>query len=191
MVQEVCFQCTNHSGCREGASGTGCSSSDCSKGRERHPQEKANSGICFSIIQQWSESQSEILGLRSVETASREVGGIMLAITGATKLYYVSGFTDMRSGKYTLANVVRNSFHRNPYNGDGYVFSSKDGKKVKILIYKQSLYRLYDLSYDGDCRFMKIENEDGSPLEPCTQLEWKYLVALINCPVRSKIRIYG
>jgi transposase len=113
----------------------------------------------------------------------------MLAITGATKLYYVSGFTDMRSGKYTLANVVCNSFHRNPYNGDGYVFRSKDGKKVKILVYKQSLYRLYDLSYDGDCRFMKIENEDGSPLEPCTQLEWKYLVALINCPVRRKIRI--
>ena len=65
----------------------------------------------------------------------------MLAITGATKLYYVSGFTDMRSGKYTLANVVRNSFHRNPYNGDGYVFRSKNRKKVKILVYKQSLYK--------------------------------------------------
>ena len=42
----------------------------------------------------------------------------MLPITGATKLYYVAGFTDMRYGKYALANVVRYQLHRNPYNGD-------------------------------------------------------------------------
>ena len=47
----------------------------------------------------------------------------MLAITGATKLYYVAGFTDMRCGKFTLANIIRYNLHRNPYNGDGYVVS--------------------------------------------------------------------
>ncbi|MBP7359691.1 MAG: IS66 family insertion sequence element accessory protein TnpB [Prevotella sp.] len=113
----------------------------------------------------------------------------MLAITGATNLFYVSGFTDMRCGKYTLANVVKNIFHRNPYNGDGYVFRSKNGRTVKILVYQMSLYRLYDLSYDDEYRFMNIEKDDGSPLDPVSSLEWKYLVALINCPVRRRILI--
>ena len=64
----------------------------------------------------------------------------MLAITGATRLYYVAGFTDMRYGKYALANVVRYQLHRNPYNGDGYMFMSKDRQKMKILVYVQSTF---------------------------------------------------
>ena len=113
----------------------------------------------------------------------------MLAITGATKLYYVSGFTDMRYGKYALANVVRYQLHRNPYNGDGYLFMSKDRRKLKILMYAHGLYRLYDLSYDQDLRFMKIESEDGTPLKSSQAIPWKYLVALLNCPVRKRLLI--
>ena len=82
----------------------------------------------------------------------------MLAITGATRLYYVAGFTDMRYGKYALANVVR-------------------------------YQRLYDLSYDKGLSFMKIENEDGTPVTGSKPIEWKYLVALLNCPVRKKFVI--
>lgn len=68
----------------------------------------------------------------------------------------------MRYGKYALANVVRYQLHRNPYNGDGYMFMSKDRQKMKILVYSHNLYRLYDLSYDKGLSFMKIENEDGT-----------------------------
>ena len=113
----------------------------------------------------------------------------MLAITGAVRLYYVSGFTDMRCGKYSLANVVRYQLHRDPFNGDGYVFMSKDRRKLKILIYAHGLYRLYDLSYDHDLRFMKIESEDGKPLSSAHSIAWKYLVALLNCPVRRKLLV--
>ena len=121
--------------------------------------------------------------------AGRETGGLMLAITGATKLYYVAGFTDMRYGKYALANVVRYQLHRNPYNGDGYMFMSKDRQKMKILVYSHNLYRLYDLSYDKGLSFMKIENEDGTPVTGSKPIDWKYLVALLNCPVRKKLII--
>ena len=113
----------------------------------------------------------------------------MLAITGATRLYYVAGFTDMRYGKYALANVVRYQLHRNPYNGDGYMFMSKDRQKMKILVYSHNLYRLYDLSYDKGLSFMKIENEDGTPVTGSKSIDWKYLVALLNCPVRKKLII--
>ncbi len=44
------------------------------------------------------EGMPEIHKLRAFEAACGEVGGLMLAITGATRLYYVAGFTDMRYG---------------------------------------------------------------------------------------------
>jgi hypothetical protein len=135
------------------------------------------------------EGMPEIHELRALEAACREVGGLMLAITGATRLYYVAGFTDMRYGKYALANVVRYQLHRNPYNGDGYMFMSKDRQKMKILVYSHNLYRLYDLSYDKGLSFMKIENEDGTPVTGSKPIDWKYLVALLNCPVRKKLII--
>ena len=113
----------------------------------------------------------------------------MLAITGATRLYYVAGFNDMRYGKYALANVVKYQLHRNPYNGDGYLFMSKDCRKMKILVYSHHLYRLYDLSYEHGYSFMKIEREDGKPLDSVKAIDWKYLVALLNCPVRKTLLI--
>ena len=93
--------------------------------------------LCEYRVLQRIEGMPEIHELRALEAACREVGGLMLAITGATRLYYVAGFTDMRYGKYALANVVRYQLHRNPYNGDGYMFMSKDRQKMKILVYSQ------------------------------------------------------
>ena len=145
--------------------------------------------VCEPCFLEWSEGASEVNKLQSAKAAGREIGGFMLAITGATRLYYVAGFTDMRYGKYALANVVRYQLHRNPYNGDGYMFMSKDCQKMKILVYSHNLYRLYDLSYDKGLSFMKIENEDGTPVKGCKSIDWKYLVALLNCPVRKKLII--
>ena len=150
---------------------------------------KGKGELCEYRVLQRIEGMPEIHKLRALEAACREVGGLMLAITGATRLYYVAGFTDMRYGKYALANVVRYQLHRDPYNGDGYMFMSKDRQKMKILVYSHNLYRLYDLSYDKGLSFMKIENEDGTPVTGSKPIDWKYLVALLNCPVRKKLII--
>ena len=150
---------------------------------------KCKGEICEYRVLQRIEGIPKMYRLRAFEDAGRETGGLMLAITGATRLYYVAGFTDMRYGKYALANVVRYQLHRNPYNGDGYMFMSKDRQKMKILVYSHNLYRLYDLSYDKGLSFMKIENEDGTPVTGSKPIDWKYLVALLNCPVRKKLVI--
>ena len=150
---------------------------------------KGKGELCEYRVFQRIEGMPEIHKLRAFEDAGRETGGLMLAITGATRLYYVAGFTDMRYGKYALANVVRYQLHRNPYNGDGYMFMSKDCRKMKILVYSHHLYRLYDLSYDRGYSFMKLEREDGQPMESVKTIDWKYLVALLNCPVRKKLLI--
>lgn len=53
-----------------------------------------------------------------------------------------------------------------------------DGVSI-ILVYSHHLYRLYDLSYEHGYSFMKIEREDGKPLDSVKAIDWKYLVALL------------
>lgn len=90
----------------------------------------------------------------------REVGGTMLGIKGTIRLWYVSGITDMRFGKYRLFSEVE-ALGRNPYNGDGYLFLSKDRRTVKSVRYRDQKRYLYDITHDHH-KFMKpvIENDE-------------------------------
>lgn len=113
----------------------------------------------------------------------------MLDINQSVRIYYVGGFTDMRCGKYTLCNVVESNLGMDPHDGSAYVFVSKDRRKCKILVFKDHLYRLYDLSYERGFRFMSLLNPDGSPVGSVEQVAYNYLVALVTCPARSSIRL--
>ncbi|MBQ9202643.1 MAG: IS66 family insertion sequence element accessory protein TnpB [Prevotella sp.] len=117
----------------------------------------------------------------------------MLALTGAQKYYFVEGVTDMRLGQYRLCKVVERLLHRNPYNGDTFIFMSKDRRVSKIVRYEYGKYLLYVIALERDLKFMKvvhrnpIVNEDGTGAH--YEIKWKQLVALFSCPVRSVIRI--
>ena len=118
----------------------------------------------------------------------------MLALTGAHKYYFVEGVTDMRLGQYRLCKVVETLLHRNPYNGDTFIFMSKDRRVSKIVRYEYGKYILYVIALERDLKFMKVvhkkplvANEDGSGVH--YEIKWKQLVALLSCPVRNVIRI--
>lgn len=59
----------------------------------------------------------------------------MLAINGGVKLWYMEGITNMRFGKYRLFSEVQ-TLDMDPYNGDAYIFMSKDCIVLKIIRYK-------------------------------------------------------
>ena len=115
----------------------------------------------------------------------REAGGAMLAITGATRLWYVSNVTNMRFGKYRLFSEVQ-SQGVNAYNGDAYLFMSKNRRTVKIILYKNHKRHLYDITFDDDYKFMKPIIEGN---EIIYELQFKYLVAILECPVVERIVI--
>lgn len=73
--------------------------------------------------------------LQWVERPGREIGGAMLAINGGVKLWYMEGITNMRFGKYRLFSEVQ-ALDMDPYNGDAYIFMSKDCIVLKIIRYK-------------------------------------------------------
>lgn len=117
----------------------------------------------------------------------------MLALTGSLRYYFVEGVTDMRLGQYRLCRVIEQLLHRNPYNGDVFIFMNKSRRVIKIIRYDNEAYILYVKALDRDLKFMKIRstmpvasrNGDGAHY----QIKWKQLVLLLSCPVRSVIKI--
>lgn len=109
----------------------------------------------------------------------------MLAVTGGISLWYVRGVTNMRYGKYRLFAEVE-LLGKNPYNGDAYVFLSKDRRTLKIIRFKNHKRLLYDITYEKDYRFLQPVCEGGSIVY---ELDFKYLVALLECPVVKSISI--
>lgn len=109
----------------------------------------------------------------------------MLAINGAIRLWYVRGINNMRYGKYRLFSEVE-AIGMNPYNGDAYAFMSKDRRTLKLIRYKNHKRYLYDITYDKDYKFMHPVVEEGRVVY---QLDFKYLVALLECPVVQELVI--
>lgn len=107
----------------------------------------------------------------------------MFSLTGAVKYRYIPGYRDMRGGYEKLCGVVR-SLGADPEDGSAYVFTSSNHKLVKIIRCEQGQQQLYVQRF-SDCQsFVRLEF-DG--IRPIYVLEWKYLVALLSCPVVKKM----
>jgi hypothetical protein len=113
--------------------------------------------------------------------------GLMLAITGTMQVWFMPNITDMRMGHHKLLEIVETKFP-DPYNGDLYVFMSKDRKKMKLVRYEDHMYILYVLSYDQGYKFMQpVYSSEGKAIR--YKLDYKYLVALLKCPAINKLHI--
>ena len=109
----------------------------------------------------------------------------MLALTGGVTLWYVSGITNMRYGKYRLFAEVE-LLGKNSYNGDAYLFLSKDRQTLKIIRFKNHKRLLYDITYEKGYKFLQPVYKGNSITY---ELDFKYLVALMECPVVKSISV--
>ncbi|MBO5615101.1 MAG: IS66 family insertion sequence element accessory protein TnpB [Prevotella sp.] len=107
----------------------------------------------------------------------------MFSLTGATRFKYIPNYKDMRGGYDKLCGVVR-TLTGKMEEGTAYVFTSKDQKLVKIIRHENNECQLYVQRFDGNMSFIRLEF-DG--LQPIYVLEYKYLVAMLECPVFKKI----
>ena len=60
----------------------------------------------------------------------------MLSITGLRNFYFLPGLHDMRCKAPRIFEIIRAKYHRDPLNGDVYMFMSKDQTKVKMIHYE-------------------------------------------------------
>jgi hypothetical protein len=107
----------------------------------------------------------------------------MFTLSGAMKFKYIPNYKDMRGGYDKLCGVVRTLTGRLE-DGTAYVFTSKDQKLVKIIRHEHNECQLYTQRFDGNMSFIRLEF-DG--IRPVYVLEYKYLVAMLGCPVIKKI----
>ena len=49
----------------------------------------------------------------------------MLSISGLKNFYYLPTFHDMRCKAPRISEIIRSRYHRDPHNGDVYIFMSK------------------------------------------------------------------
>ena len=107
----------------------------------------------------------------------------MFSLTGATKFKYIPNYKDMRGGYDKLHGVVC-SLGGKQEEGTAYVFTSRNQKLVKIIRHEHNECQLYMQRFDYNMSFVRL---DFNGKQPMYVLEWKYLVALLSCPVIKRI----
>ena len=132
--------------------------------------------------------QAEGLKLRESPEVRRETGGLMLTISGLKRFYYIPGVTDMRCGYSRLLQIVKQMTHHDPYNGDVFVFMSKDRRKVKMVHFENHAYYIHEKVFTNGYSFMLLEYKDENGLKSY-RMDWKDLVAVLESPVVKKLRL--
>ena len=132
--------------------------------------------------------QTEELKLRESFGIRRETGGLMLTISGLKRFYYILGVTDMRCGYSRLLQIVKQMTHHDPYNGDVFVFMSKDRRKVKMVHFENHAYYIHEKVFTNGYKFMLLEYRDENDLKSY-RMDWKDLVAVLESPVVKKLRL--
>ena len=64
----------------------------------------------------------------------------MLSINGLHNFYYLPELHDMRCKAQRICEIIRGRYHRDPLNGDVYMFMSKDQRKVRMIHYERNAY---------------------------------------------------
>ena len=142
----------------------------------------------YHLHEQWRVYQTEELKLRWSSEIRRETGGLMLTISGLKRFYYIPGMTDMRCGYNRLLQIVKQTTHHDPYNGDVFVFMSKDRRKVKMVHFENHAYYIHEKVFTDGYSFMLLEYCDEKGMKSY-RMDWKDLVAVLESPVVKKLRL--
>ena len=110
----------------------------------------------------------------------------MLSINGLHNFYFLPHLHDMRCKAPRIFEIIRAKYHRDPLNGDVYIFMSKDQRKVKMVHYENHAFYVHEKSFTKDYKFVKIVLKDDVTIY---KIEWKNLVSVLESPVIKSISL--
>jgi hypothetical protein len=110
----------------------------------------------------------------------------MLTVSGLKNYYFLPTFHDMRCKAPRVFEIIRGKYHRDPSNGDVYIFMSKNRRRVKVLCYEKHAYHLYEKTFKKNYQFIKLVFSEGVTVY---KIEWKSLVAVLETPIISTLRL--
>lgn len=107
----------------------------------------------------WNAPVPEEPKLPGTGEVGREVGGVMLNVSGLNHFYYVRDFTDMRCKHGRVLSIIRERLHREPSDGDVFIVLSRDRRIVRMFTYDNRSYSLFEKRFVSGYRFMKVERK--------------------------------
>ena len=85
----------------------------------------------------------------------------MLTLSGLKKFYFLPNFHDMRCKAPRVAEIVRNKYHRDPLNGDVYIFMSRNCRRVRMIHYENHAYYLHEKTFVDGYRFVQVNTDEN------------------------------
>ena len=84
----------------------------------------------------------------------------MLSINGLHNFYYLPELHDMRCKAQRIAEIIRGRYHRDPLNGDVYMFMSRRGEELQARTERleRMNVRLDEIMYELKKSGKKIDN---------------------------------
>lgn len=101
----------------------------------------------------------------------------MLSITRLHRCYLYRGTTDMRKGVDSLCGLVRNELGKDPLSGELFIFFCRARKRVKLLLWDQDGFALYQKRLERGT----FEMPDGGAVHQCiTAEQLNFILAGVN-----------
>ena len=93
-------------------------------------------------------------------------------LSGVSKIYLITGRTDMRKSFDGLMAIIRDTYELNPYANAVYLFCGKDKRKLKALHFDKTGFVLLQKRLDGSGRFQWPRNASEARLLSRQEFRW-------------------
>lgn len=93
-------------------------------------------------------------------------------ISGISKIYVITGRTDMRKSFDGLMAIIRDNFQMDPYASAVYLFCGRDSRKIKALYHDRDGFCLLQKRLDGSGRFQWPRNASEARLLTRQEFRW-------------------
>jgi transposase len=100
----------------------------------------------------------------------------MIGLPAHARFYLYAHATDMRKSFDGLCGLVRNHLHRNPTDGEIYVFLNRDRSMIKLLQWDRTGFCIYAKRLERGT----FERPDHHLQQTSIQLKWEELMLILE-----------
>lgn len=93
-------------------------------------------------------------------------------LSGVSKVYLVTGRTDMRKSFEGLLSIIRDTYQLDPYANAVFLFCGRNCHKMKALLYDRTGFVLIHVRLDGEGRFHWPRNTSEARLLTRQEFRW-------------------
>lgn len=111
----------------------------------------------------------------------------MLTINSLKKYHFLPDLYDMRCGAQRVLETIKVKTGHDPYDGDVYIYMSRNRKKVRLVHFENNAYYFHEKSFQRGYKFMRLSIDEGG--NPMYSMAWRDLVTLLECPVIDVLQL--